>query len=72
MTGHVNNVMYNRWAEAGRSLWCRRFASSAATRDMAKQWREMLTPRGTGLILRSIKTDFKFVRCPFPFPPLSI
>jgi hypothetical protein len=27
-----------------------------------RQWRELMTPRSTGLIMRSLKADFKFVR----------
>jgi hypothetical protein len=57
--GHVNNVMYNRYAESARVNWTRNFA--AADPAHAKQWMELITPKSVGLILRSITTDYKFV-----------
>ncbi|KAF2157048.1 hypothetical protein K461DRAFT_273157 [Myriangium duriaei CBS 260.36] len=56
--GHVNNCVYNKWAESGRCVWGRKFA--ALDPQNAEAWTEMFTPRGQGLILKSIKTDFKF------------
>lgn len=60
-TGHVNNVMYNRYAESARVNWTRNFAEEfdPAHRN---EWRELMTPKSVGLILRSIRTDYKFVR----------
>lgn len=57
--GHVNNVMYTRYAESARCNWTRNFA--AMDPEHAKQWMELITPKSVGLILRSIKTDYKFV-----------
>lgn len=56
--GHVNNAIYNRYAESARVNWTRNFAA----RDAAHQteWNELMLPRGIGIILRSIKTDYKF------------
>ncbi|GAM82360.1 hypothetical protein ANO11243_003390 [Dothideomycetidae sp. 11243] len=65
-TGHVNNVVYNKWAESGRALWARRYATHL-DRPNATAWKDVFTPRGQGLILRSIHTDFKFVRFPRNF-----
>ncbi|KAH3961957.1 hypothetical protein HBI56_202780 [Parastagonospora nodorum] len=56
--GHVNNVMYNRYAESARVNWTRNFAAS--DRKHEKQWMELITPKSVGLILRSITTDYKF------------
>jgi acyl-CoA thioesterase FadM len=62
--GHVNNVMYNRWAETGRVNWAR---SCGIHMDQAnkKAWEDLVTPKGIGLILRSIKTEYKF---PLKYP----
>ncbi|KIW02903.1 uncharacterized protein PV09_05951 [Verruconis gallopava] len=57
--GHVNNVRYNFWAETARINWARNIALRADPAHR-KQWEELWTPRGIGLILRSIKTDYKF------------
>lgn len=58
--GHVNNVVYNRYAETGRVDW---FAKLATYTDPshAKEWRSIFTPQGDGLLLRKITTEFKFV-----------
>lgn len=60
VTGHVNNVVYNRYAESARVNWGLNFA----TMDPAHtaEWTQLMTPTGIGLILRSIRTDYKFVR----------
>ena len=57
--GHVNNIMYVRYAETGRTNWARNIGIHF---DIAhkKQWAELLTNKGVGLILRSITVDFKF------------
>ncbi|KAI5458282.1 thioesterase-like superfamily-domain-containing protein [Mariannaea sp. PMI_226] len=62
--GHVNNVMYNKYAESGRVNWLRNFARTASP-EHQKEWVELMTPRSVGLILRSIKTDYKF---PMDYP----
>lgn len=58
--GHVNNIMYNRYAESGRVNWVTSFAPYAPPEER-QQWLDMVRPRGIGLILKSIKTDFKLV-----------
>ncbi|KAL9587498.1 MAG: hypothetical protein Q9212_000200 [Teloschistes hypoglaucus] len=57
--GHINNVLYVRYAESGRVNWILNYANyhDSAHRD---DWEKLLSPRGFGLILRSIKTEFKF------------
>ena len=64
--GHVNNVVYNFWAETARINWARSFGKEVQ-HDKAKRemWEDLLTPRGIGLILRSIKTEYKF---PLQYP----
>ncbi|KAI4240820.1 MAG: hypothetical protein L6R40_004934 [Gallowayella cf. fulva] len=59
MQGHVNNTTYIRYAESGRINWARNYARY---HDEAhkKDWEDLWTPRGDGMILRSIKADFKF------------
>lgn len=63
--GHVNNVVYNFWAETARVNWVRNFGvrgeeAGAKGKEERKMWEDLLTPRGIGLILRSIKTEYKF------------
>jgi hypothetical protein len=62
---HVNNVVYVRYAEASRVNWVTHFASMDPGRDF--RWRELMTPRGTGFIMKSLRADYKFVR-PFTTP----
>ncbi|KAH6860180.1 thioesterase-like superfamily-domain-containing protein [Alternaria alternata] len=57
---HVNNVMYNRYAESARVNWTLNFA--AMDPQHKAEWMELMTPKSVGLILRSIKTDYKFLR----------
>ena len=57
--GHVNNVMYVRFAESGRCNWVRNY-SRYVDPAHKRQWEELLTNRGIGLILKSITVDFKF------------
>lgn len=59
--GHVNNVNYYRYAESARVNWITNFAVHVdpVHRD---QWRDLMSPKATGLIMRSLKADFKFVR----------
>jgi hypothetical protein len=54
--------MYNRYAESARVNWTLNFAACDAAHK--KQWMELITPKGIGLILRSITTDYKFVSGP--------
>lgn len=56
--GHVNNVMYNRYAESARVNWTMNFAASDP--QHRAEWMQLMTPESVGLILRSIKTDYKF------------
>lgn len=58
---HVNNVTYIRYAESARVNWAYNYAVHIDPKNRTK-WSELLTPRGDGLILRSMKTDYKFVR----------
>lgn len=51
--------MYNRYAESARVNWTVNFAASDA--EHKREWLELMTPKKVGLILRSIKTDYKFV-----------
>ncbi|KAF8542870.1 thioesterase-like superfamily-domain-containing protein [Trichophaea hybrida] len=62
--GHVNNVTYTRWAESARINWAWNLAKRLDPANHQK-WSELWTPRGTGLILRSIKVDYKF---PMEYP----
>lgn len=57
--GHVNNVMYVRYAESGRVNWTRNIGQNFDQTNR-RQWDELMTNRGTGLILKSITVDFKF------------
>ncbi|KAK3207483.1 hypothetical protein GRF29_103g1102086 [Pseudopithomyces chartarum] len=63
VTGHVNNVTYNRWAESARVNWSTNFA--AMDRQHRDEWKALVTPHGIGMILRSIRTDYKF---PIKYP----
>lgn len=58
-TGHVNNVTYNRWAESSRVNWVLNFAAMDA--EHKDEWKSLIQPTGIGMILRSIRTDYKFV-----------
>jgi hypothetical protein len=56
---HVNNVTYTRYAESARINWASNFARYIDP-DNSEKWETMWTPRGMGLILKSIKTEYKF------------
>jgi len=58
--GHVNNVTYVRYAESARVNWTRNIGNYI---DQAhkKEWLGLVSSVGIGLILRSIKVDYKFV-----------
>ncbi|ROT40746.1 Thioesterase/thiol ester dehydrase-isomerase [Sodiomyces alkalinus F11] len=62
--GHVNNVMYNRYAESARVNWALSHGQGRGPEEQ-NRWEGLMTPRGVGLILKSIKTEFKF---PLGFP----
>lgn len=51
--------MYNRYAESARVNWTLNFAAQDPAHK--KEWLELISPKSIGLILRSIKTDYKFV-----------
>ena len=59
MNSHVNNVMYNRYAESARVNWARNYATDIDPKHR-KEWIELMTPKSLGLILRSITTNYKF------------
>lgn len=65
--GHVNNVNYYRYAESARVNWITNFSVHV---DPARrqEWAELMQPKAIGLIMKSLKCDFKFV-CPFPLHP---
>lgn len=52
--------MYNRWAETGRVNWFMRLAEEVKPENK-REMQELMTPKSVGLILGSIKTEFKFV-----------
>ncbi|KAF9870716.1 hypothetical protein CkaCkLH20_11818 [Colletotrichum karsti] len=52
------------YAESARVNWLRNFAT-AVDPAHADEWNELMTPRGIGLIMRSIRTDYKF---PMAYP----
>lgn len=58
--GHVNNVTYVRYAETARINFMRNLAVHVDPTHR-KQWTELCSSTGIGLILRSIKVDYKFV-----------
>ncbi|KAL9006004.1 MAG: hypothetical protein Q9188_001238 [Gyalolechia gomerana] len=51
--------MYVRYAESGCVNWIQSYAKYHDPLHR-NEWEELSTPRGDGMILRSIKTDFKF------------
>jgi len=63
--GHVNNVNYFRYAESARVNWITNFAVHADPAHR-KQWSELMTPNSVGLIMRTLKCEFKFVRPSHP------
>jgi hypothetical protein len=56
---HVNNVVYNRYAESARLNWIN--VCGSIDRPHRKRWADLMAPKGLGFILKMIKTDFKFV-----------
>lgn len=65
--GHVNNVTYVRYAESARVNWTRNIGLHIDPANKDK-WTNLLSSKGIGLILRSIKVDYKFVRDPTKSP----
>ncbi len=57
---HVNNVTYVRYAESARVNWATNFGLHIDP-GKRKEWMELMTPKGVGLILKSIRVDYKFV-----------
>ena len=58
--GHVNNVSYLRYAESSRINYLGSL-SRHIPREHKKEWDEIRTPQGLGLILKAATLDFKFV-----------
>ncbi|RFU24868.1 hypothetical protein B7463_g11472, partial [Scytalidium lignicola] len=56
---HVNNVTYVRYAESARINWAYNYAVHIDPKNQEK-WSKLWTPKGDGLILRSMRTDYKF------------
>ncbi|KAJ5631109.1 uncharacterized protein N7484_011209 [Penicillium longicatenatum] len=59
LAGHVNNVTYVRYAETARVNWTRNIGIHIDP-EHRKEWLNMVNSTGIGLILRSIKIDYKF------------
>ncbi|KAJ6068583.1 hypothetical protein N7499_010470 [Penicillium canescens] len=57
--GHVNNVTYVRYAETARVNWTRNIGTYIDPANK-KEWINLVGSTGVGLILRSIKVDYKF------------
>jgi hypothetical protein len=68
---HVNNVTYTKYAESARINWAYNYAVHIDP-GHKREWSELWTPNGDGLILRSIRTDYKFVGPPFCPSPLFV
>ncbi|KAK1461479.1 hypothetical protein CPAR01_14284 [Colletotrichum paranaense] len=64
LQGHVNNVVYNKYAESARVNWLRNFATTVDP-EHKDEWDQLMSPKDIGLIMRSIKTDYKF---PMAYP----
>ncbi|PYI12374.1 hypothetical protein BO78DRAFT_301112 [Aspergillus sclerotiicarbonarius CBS 121057] len=62
--GHVNNVTYTRYAETARVYYTRNFAMHIDPAHK-KEWINLVSSKGIGLILRSITIDYKF---PMTYP----
>ncbi|KAL2808368.1 thioesterase-like superfamily-domain-containing protein [Aspergillus granulosus] len=61
---HVNNVTYVRYAETARVYFTRNFALHIDPSHKT-EWMNLVSNRGLGIILRSIKVDYKF---PMQYP----
>ncbi|OOF95705.1 hypothetical protein ASPCADRAFT_207052 [Aspergillus carbonarius ITEM 5010] len=62
--GHVNNVTYPRYAETARVYYTRNFAMHIDPAHK-REWLNLVSSKGIGLILRSITIDYKF---PMTYP----
>ncbi|KAI0014923.1 thioesterase-like superfamily-domain-containing protein [Xylariomycetidae sp. FL0641] len=61
--GHVNNAHYLRYAETSRVNWILHFAE--LDRANRQAWRDMMTTRGTGVIMRGILAQYSY---PLTYP----
>ena len=61
---HVNNVTYVRYAESARVNWATNFGLHMDPENK-ETWMQLMTPKGIGLILKSIRVDYKF---PMTYP----
>ncbi|KAI9376000.1 Thioesterase/thiol ester dehydrase-isomerase [Aspergillus egyptiacus] len=61
---HVNNVTYVRYAETARVYFTRNFAIHIDPAHKT-EWNNLVSNKGLGIILRSIKIDYKF---PMQYP----
>lgn len=57
-------MTYVRYAESSRVNWATNFAVNVDPAHR-REWAELMTPKGVGLILKSIRVDFKF---PMTYP----
>jgi acyl-CoA thioesterase FadM len=57
---HVNNVVYNRYAESARVNWLHNFAIYIDPQHN-QEWMALATPNSLGLTLQSMHTVYKFV-----------
>ncbi|KAF4632278.1 hypothetical protein G7Y89_g5841 [Cudoniella acicularis] len=56
---HINNVTYVRYAESARIQWAYNYAVHVDP-EHKREWSELWTPKGDGLILRKMTTEYKF------------
>ncbi|MCJ1382825.1 hypothetical protein MMC17_005938 [Xylographa soralifera] len=63
--GHLNNVSYVRLAESSRVHFFSGIPPPGSSTEHNRQWRDTCTPKGLGLILKSITIDYKY---PLAFP----
>ncbi|KAK1835911.1 thioesterase-like superfamily-domain-containing protein [Podospora conica] len=57
--GHVNNVNYYRYAESARVNWITNFSVHVDPAHR-QEWADLMSPKAIGVIMRSLKADFKF------------
>ncbi|MCJ1401575.1 hypothetical protein MMC11_004791 [Xylographa trunciseda] len=58
--GHLNNVAYVRFAESSRVHWFIGIPPLDSSAEHKRQWTDTVTPKGLGLILKSITIDYKY------------
>ncbi|MCJ1437387.1 hypothetical protein MMC27_006774 [Xylographa pallens] len=63
--GHLNNVAYVRFAESSRVHFFSGIPPPGSSPEHNRQWKDTCTPKGLGLILKSITIDYKY---PLAFP----